>query len=177
MWKEKQLTEARCDIAPNKVCISYRNPEFGIISLWKKSLYGRTLTDIKEDPEKDTFFASGMSKLIRQILGHSLQNRDWCIVTSPKRWHKVLCFSYLYWAFKASQYSFLWGCGWVPFKTSCRRCFTFDLHPPKENNIIVFHDFVTTGATMTSMRNLLVPLGKNMVFITAINNKLWMLCV
>ena len=37
-WKEKQLTEARCDFAPNKVRISYRNPEFGIISLWKKSL-------------------------------------------------------------------------------------------------------------------------------------------
>ncbi|MBD5341863.1 MAG: hypothetical protein HDR93_01185 [Bacteroides sp.] len=45
----------------NKVRISYRsstkspgsakNPQFGIISLWKKSLYGRTLTDIKSDPD------------------------------------------------------------------------------------------------------------------------------
>ena len=46
-WKDVQQAEARCDFAPNKVRISYRNPAFGIISLWKKSLYGRTLTDIK----------------------------------------------------------------------------------------------------------------------------------
>ena len=49
-WKYVQQAEARCDFAPNKVRISYRNPQFGIISLWKKSLYGRTLTDIKSDP-------------------------------------------------------------------------------------------------------------------------------
>lgn len=49
-WKDVQQAEARCDFAPNKVRISYRNPAFGIISLWKKSLYGRTLTDIKSDP-------------------------------------------------------------------------------------------------------------------------------
>lgn len=46
-----QQAEARCDFAPNKVRISYRNPPFGIISLWKKSLYGRILTDIKSDPD------------------------------------------------------------------------------------------------------------------------------
>ena len=44
-WKDMQQTEARCDFAPNKVRVSYHNPTFGNISLWKKSLYGRTLTD------------------------------------------------------------------------------------------------------------------------------------
>ena len=82
-WKEVQQAEARCDFAPNKVRISYRNPEFGIVSLWKKSLYGRTLTDIKADLEMVDFFAVDMNKLIKQILGHSLSNGDWCIVTSP----------------------------------------------------------------------------------------------
>ena len=38
--------------------ISYCNPSFGIISLWKKSLYGRTLTDIKSDPDMIVKFAS-----------------------------------------------------------------------------------------------------------------------
>ena len=37
-WKDVQQAEARCDFAPNKVRISYRNPAFGIISLWKKSV-------------------------------------------------------------------------------------------------------------------------------------------
>lgn len=71
-WKDVQQAEARCDFAPNKVRISYRNPAFGIISLWKKSLYGRTLTDIKSDPDMVGKFAVGMNTLIRQILGNSL---------------------------------------------------------------------------------------------------------
>jgi hypoxanthine phosphoribosyltransferase len=50
--------------------------------------------------------------------------------------------------------------------------FSFGAQPPTESNIIVFDDFVTTGATMISMKNLLEPLGKNLVFFTGINNKL-----
>ena len=36
-WKDVQQAEARCDFAPNKVRISYRNPAFGIISLWSSA--------------------------------------------------------------------------------------------------------------------------------------------
>lgn len=99
-WKDVQQAEARCDFAPNKVRISYRsstkslgsakNPQFGIISLWKKSVYGRTLTDIKSDPDMVEMFAEGMNTLIRQILGHSLATGDWAIVTSPSS-TKSLC--------------------------------------------------------------------------------------
>ena len=173
-WKEVQQAEARCDFAPNKVRISYRNPEFGIISLWKKSLYGRTLTDIKSDESMVEFFAVGMNKLIRQILGHSLSNGDWCIVTSPKRRHKTRNFASLISARLAEMLA-------IPFYEDLAEChskhrvgavFTFGTEPPKEKNIIVFDDFVTTGATMISMRNLLLPFGYNMVFMTGISNKL-----
>ena len=94
-WKDVQQAEARCDFAPNKVRISYRNPAFGIISLWKKSIYGRTLTEIKSDESMVEKFAEGMNTLIRQILGHSLSSGDWCIVTSPKRRHKTRNFASL----------------------------------------------------------------------------------
>ena len=174
-WKDVQQAEARCDFAPNKVRISYRNPAFGIISLWKKSVYGRTLTDIKSDPDMVGKFAEGMNTLVRQILGHSLATGDWAIVTSPKRRHKVRNF--------ASQISArlaeLLG---IPFYEDLAEChskhrvgavFTFGKEPPKERNIIVFDDFVTSGATMISMRELLLPLGYNLVFFTGINNKLW----
>ena len=173
-WKDVQQAEARCDFAPNKVRISYRNPQFGIISLWKKSLYGRTLTDIKSDPDMVEKFAEGMNTLIRQILGHSLASGDWCIVTSPKRRHKVRNFASLI----SARLAELLG---IPFYEDIAEChskhrvgavFTFGKQPPSEHNIIVFDDFVTTGATMISMKNLLEPLGKNLVFFTGINNKL-----
>lgn len=173
-WKDVQQAEARCNFAPNKVRISYRNPAFGIISLWKKSVYGRTLTDIKSDPEMVERFAEGMNTLIRQILGHSLASGDWCIVTSPKRRHKTMNFA----AMISARLGEFLG---IPFYEDVAEChskhrvgavFTFGKEPPKESNIIVFDDFVTSGATMISMKNLLEPLGKNLVFFTGINNKL-----
>lgn len=173
-WKEAQQMEARCDFAPNKVRISYRNPQFGIISLWKKSVYGRTLTDIKSDPDMVGKFAEGMNTLIRQILGHSLASGDWAIVTSPKRRHKVRNFASLI----SARLAELLG---IPFYEDVAEChskhrvgavFTFGAQPPSERNIIVFDDFVTSSATMISMRELLMPLGKNLVFFTGINNKL-----
>lgn len=173
-WKDVQQDEARCDFAPNKVRISYRNPQFGIISLWKKSVYGRTLTDIKADPDMVEFFAANVAKLVGQILGSSLSLGDWAIVTSPKRRHKERNFASLI----SARLGSLLG---IPFYENVAEChskhrvgavFTFGAEPPKERNIIVFDDFVTSGATMISMRELLLPLGKNLVFICAINNKL-----
>lgn len=173
-WKDVQQAEARCDFAPNKVRISYRNPAFGIISLWKKSVYGRTLTDIKADQDMVEKFAVGMNTLIRQILGDSLASGDWCIVTSPKRRHKERNFASLI----SARLADLLGIRFYEDLAECHSkhrvgaVFTFGAEPPKENNIIVFDDFVTTGATMISMRELLNPLGKNLVFFTGINNKL-----
>lgn len=184
-WKDVQQDEARCDFAPNKVRISYRNPAFGIISLWKKSVYGRTLTDIKSDPDMVEKFAEGMNTLIRQILGNSLADGDWAIVTSPKRRHKERNFASLI----SARLAELLG---IPFYEDVAEChskhrvgavFTFgssfaerlrskNQSPIPERNIIVFDDFVTTSATMISMRELLNPLGKNLVFFTGINNKL-----
>lgn len=173
-WKDVQQAEARCDFAPNKVRISYRNPAFGIISLWKKSVYGRTLTDIKADPDMVEKFAVGMNTLIRQILGDSLAAGDWCIVTSPKRRHKERNFASLISARLADLLGirFYEGLAECHSKHRVGAVFTFGKQPPAEANIIVFDDFVTTGATMISMRELLMPLGKNLVFFTGINNKL-----
>ena len=120
------------------------------------------------------FFATNVAKLIRQILGQSLSNGSWCIVTSPKRRHKERNFASLI----SAQIADILG---VKFYEDVAEChskhrvgavFTFGSQPPAESNIIVFDDFVTSGATMISMRNLLMPLGKNLVFFTAINNKL-----
>lgn len=173
-WKDVQQAEARCDFAPNMVRISYRHPTFGIISLWKKSLYGRTLTDIKSDPDMVEHFAVNVARLIQQILGHSLATGDWCIVTSPKRRHKEHNFASLI----SARLAALLGVNFYEDLAVCHSkhrvgaVFSLGKEPPREKNIIVFDDFVTTGATMISMRDRLQPLGSNLVFFTGINNKL-----
>ena len=163
--------EARCDFS-RKVRITRRGDVF-FISLWQKSLYGRTLTDIKSDDSMVTFFAENVAPLISEVLGKTLGNGDWCIVTTPKRRHKVKNFATRI----SEEIAKLLG---IPFYEDVAFChskkrigavFTLNVLP-KENNCIVFDDFVTTGSTLKAMRTLLLDNKKNCVFFTGINNKL-----
>ena len=163
--------EARCDFS-RKIRITRRGDVF-FISLWQKSLYGRTLTDIKSDDSMVTFFAENVAPLIKEILGYTLNLGDWCIVTTPKRRHKVKNFATRISECIASKLT-------IPFYEDVAFChskkrigavFTLNILP-KENNCIVFDDFVTTGSTLKAMRTLLLENKKNCVFFTGINNKL-----
>lgn len=163
--------EARCDFT-RRVRLTRRADTF-FISLWQKSLYGRTLTDIKGDDSMVAFFADSISPLIRDILGEELNTGAWCIVTTPKRRHLVKNFATRISEMIASQLN-------IPFYEDVAFChskqrigavFTMN-NLPKEPNCIVFDDFVTTGSTLKAMRNVLTEHHKNCVFFTCINNKL-----
>ena len=139
-------TEARCDFS-YRLRLTRRS-DINFISIWQKTVYGRTLTDIKGDP-------------------------DMCICTSPKRRHKVKNFATLISERLGQMLE-------IPFYEDVAFCHTkqrvnavFELNVlPKEPNVIVYDDFVTTGQTLAAMRRLLQPLGKNLVWFTNVNNKL-----
>ena len=163
--------EARCDFT-RRVRLTRRADVF-FISLWQKSLYGRTLTDIKSDDTMVDFFADSISPLINDILGTDLQTGNWCIVTTPKRRHLVKNFATRISEQIAKHLN-------IPFYEDVAHChskqrigavFTLNVLP-REPNCIVFDDFVTTGSTLKAMRNLLLEHHKNCVFFTGINNKL-----
>ena len=164
-------TEARCDFSYKLRLTRRSNVNF--ISIWQKSVYGRTLTDIKGDPDMVRFFADSIVPVIREMLGYNLSQGGWCICTSPKRRHKVKNFATLISEEIGRQLD-------IPFYEDVAFCHTkqrvnavFELNVlPKEPNIIVYDDFVTTGQTLAAMRNLLQPLGKNIVWFTNVNNKL-----
>ena len=117
------------------------------------------------------FFAETISNLISEILGDHLQSGGYCIITTPKRRHKVLNFA------TRISISIAEKLG-IPFYEDVCSCRTkqrvgaiFDVNiVPKEQNIICFDDFVTTGQTLQAMQRALAPYNKNMVFITGINN-------
>ena len=166
-----KTVEARCDFT--YILRLTRRSDVNFISIWKKSVYGRTLTDIKSDPAMVDIFASSIALVITETLGARLANGGWCIVTSPKRRHKVKNFATLISERIAAELG-------IPFYEDVALCrtkqrmnavFTLNILP-KEPNVIVFDDFVTTGQTLASMRRLLQPLGKNLVFFAGINNKL-----
>ncbi len=163
--------EARCnfDYRPRLT----RRAGVWFLSLWQKSLMGRTLTEIKSDPAEIPHFADAVSDFIRELIGSSMGAGQWCICTTPKRRHKERNFATLVSIEIARHLN-------IPFYEDVALCrnrqrvnAVFDLNLlPQEPNVIVFDDFVTTGSTLGAMHRLLAPLGKNLLFVTGINNKL-----
>ena len=169
-WNSDSTDEARCDFAPNKVRISPRSGLW-FISLWKKSVKGRTLKDIKADGEMVGFFAENVAEIIRQVVGDFLSKSDFAIVTTPPRRHKIGNFA----ESAAKRIADILG---IVFYSECatarskgRVGAVFDANNiPAERNIIVFDDIVTTGQTMAAMHALLKDHGKNCLFFAGINN-------
>ena len=163
--------EARCDFT-RRVRMTRRSSLF-FISIWQKSIMGRTLSEIKGDDAMVGFFANEMAALIKDIIGEELHKADWCIITTPKRRHLQKNF-----ATRISE-SMAPVLG-IPFYEDVCSChtrqrvnavFTVNL-VPRENNIICFDDFVTTGQTLAAMKEALKPYRKNIMFFAGINNKL-----
>ena len=164
-------TEARCNF-------EYRprlTPRAGLLflSLWQKSLMGRTLTEIKSDPAEIPHFAEAVSDFLIKMLGNSLHAGGWCICTSPKRRHKERNFASLICEeiHQRLQIPFYEDVAFCHSRQRINAVFSLNLLPA-EPNIIVFDDFVTTGSTLKGMNELLRPYQKTLLFIAGINNKL-----
>ena len=163
--------EARCDFSYRLRMT--RRSDVNFISIWHKTVHGRTSTDSSADPAVVEFCATNIGPAMCETIGHNLDKGGWCICTSPKRRHKARNFATLISERIAESLA-------IPFYEDVATCRTrqrvnavFDLNVlPKEPNIIVFDDFVTTGQTLAAMKQLLAPYRKNLVFFTCIDNKL-----
>lgn len=169
-WNKEKI-EARCDFSRH-VRLTRRASVF-FISIWQKSIYGRTLSEIKADDSMVDFFASELVPLIEDIIGPNLKGGGWCLITAPRRRHTVRNF-----ATRVSER--MAGMLHIPFYEDVFSCHTkqrinavFSVNTvPQEENIIGFDDICTTGSTLASMKRALEPYKKNMIFVTGINNKL-----
>lgn len=161
---------ARCDFQ-SRPMLAYR-PGLFFLAVWKRSVYGRTLSEIKADDAMIPKVAEATAALLADVLGHNLAAGGWAVVTTPKRRHLQHNFASLVAAAIASRLT-------VPFYEDVALCrskqrlnATFEMNVcPSEQNIIVFDDFVTTGQTMLAMKRLFAPFDKNLVFVAGINNK------
>ena len=168
-WDKSE--EARCDFQYHLRLTRRASTNF--ITIWQKSVFGRTLTDIKSDDSMVPFFIENLVPVIHEMIGFHLGNCSWALVTTPMRRHKEHNFASRIAEGLAAELG-------IPFYFDCAHCRSkqrigavFDANNiPREGNVIVFDDFVTTGSTLQSMKNLLLKEGKNPIFICGINNKL-----
>ena len=163
--------EARCDFT-YKLRLT-RRASTNFITIWQKSVFGKTLTEIKSDDGMIPYFVESLAPVIRECIGYHICDGSWAIVTTPMRRHKERNFATLVSEGLAKELG-------IPFYFDCAHCRSkqrvgaiFDPNNlPNEPNVIVFDDFVTTGSTLLAMKNLLQEHGKNPVFFAGINNKL-----
>ena len=158
--------ESVCDMVDNIAWHPKR--DFSFISCFKKSEEGYPLSIIKSDFDNVAKFAQAAMNVIHRVVG--LKNKEgWAIVTTPKRRHKEHNFA-------ESVCIELSGKLGIPFyqeaitaKNRQRINPVFTLHADiKEQNIIVFDDILTTGATLDAVNNLLSD--KNCFFVVGIDN-------
>ena len=168
-WDKSE--EARCDFQYHLRLTRRASTSF--ITIWQKSVFGRTLTDIKGDDSMVPYFVEHLTPVIQEMVGYQLQNGNWALVTTPMRRHTTRNFASRIAEQLADSLQ-------IPFYFDCARCRSkqrvnavFDPNNiPHEPNVIVFDDFVTTGSTLLAMKNLLHSQGKNPIFFCGINNKL-----
>ena len=166
-----KTVEARCDFTPRPRLI--RRSGLYFHSYWQKSIYGRTLTEIKADDSMVPFFSCTIASYISEVIGPTLSKGDWCIITTPKRRHLVKNFATRISEDIAARLN-------IPFYEDVCSCHTrqrvnaeFSVNVvPKEQNVICFDDFVTTGQTLQAMQRALEQYNKNLLFFSGINNKL-----
>ena len=171
-WHKPDVLEARCDLSIERLTLS-PHASIPVVSLWKKSVKGRKLTDIKADDEMVTFFANHLTPALCRVLGNYLSKGHYAICATPKRRHLTKNFACRI----AKEIGSRLGIPYyddVAIATSRQRvAVEFELGTlPPEPNLIIFDDFVTTGSTIAAMNRLLEPLGKNLFFIVGINNNL-----
>lgn len=163
--------EARCDFSP-KPRLTRRAGLF-FVSLWQKSLYGRTLTDIKSDDAMVDFFADNLAPFLNEVLGEKLHEGGWCIITTPRRRHKERNFATMTAELLAQKLGIPFYIDVCSCRNKQRMNAIFTVHVvPKEQNIICFDDFVTTGQTLQAMKRAFEPYHKNMFMAVGVNNKL-----
>lgn len=168
-WHEAGGAEARCDFAPNRHGIHPRGAWF--IHRWKRSVKGRTLSEIKADEEMIGFFADGLAPLISAVLGPDLAKGGFALVTTPPRRHKERNFGELMAADIARRLGVRFYKGCAVARSRERIGAVYDPgNIPEEPNVIVVDDIVTTGSTFTSMKELLYRFGKRCIFFAGINN-------
>ena len=150
--------EARCDFQYHLRLTRRASTNF--VTIWQKSVFGKTLTEIKSDDAMVPYFVEHILPVIQEMIGY-------------KRRHLEQNFA----SRIAERLGEALG---IPFYYDCAHCRSKQRvgavynanNIPIEHNVIVFDDFVTTGSTILAMKNLLHSLGKNPVFICGINNKL-----
>lgn len=164
-WEKEKI---RCDLK-DKLGLKRCNDAV-YHSLFRTGKAGILLEDLK-CPDNVRMFAKTAEEFVLSALGPNLRG-DWCILTTPRRRHKE--------GFHFSTEI----CRWmgddlqIPFYEDAFEAENRDrMNPifnmrkdPKEKNVIVYDDILTTGYTLQTVRTMLIDEGHTTFPLISIDN-------
>lgn len=165
-----QHIEKRCNL---ERCVqTYLKCEFYVTTFFHVSNDGISLSEIKSNSEMVRPFADVTCDYITGVLGGNLSDGGWCICTTPRRRHNSgFHFSTEVSQILADELNIPFYADAVISHNKRRITTNFTLgKDPKERNVILFDDIITTGVTLRDTRNLLVNHGHNVFSVVAIKN-------
>lgn len=163
-------TEKLCDLKKKIEA----HPSGGMIftSFYKVGKRGIPVTQIKENPANVPVFADNLCDYLYTLAGDNFSKGSWCIVTTPRRRHKDgFHFATEICSVAAKQLG-------LPFyidafsaknRTRIEPEFSLDINP-KEQNVIVYDDVISTGETLRTVRQLLLDAGHVVLLVVGIRN-------
>lgn len=170
-WHAQSSELARCDLSEEH-CHMFPKVGLRVMAVWRRSVKGLTLAEIKADDDKVPLFANRVSALISQTLGSHLYAGGFAVVTTPRRRHKERNFACMVAEEIANRLGIPYRPDVAIAHTRQRIGVDFEAgNIPSETNLIVFDDFVTTGSTLGAMNRLLAPLGKNCMYFVGVDNQ------
>ena len=170
-WHADHADLARCDLSQEAI---HMFPKVGVrvIAVWKRSIKGPTLAEIKENDANIPLFANRLAEVVRTVLGEHLFAGYYAVVTTPRRRHKQRNFACMVAQSLAANLGIKYYEDVAIARTKQRVNVDFELGVlPQEPNLIVFDDFVTTGSTLGAMNRLLAPRGKNCIYFVGVDNQ------
>ena len=169
-WHSQSKPEPRCDFFPSRCRLRVAKPVF-VHTRWQRSKKGRTLPQIKSDPDMVGFFAQNIAHFISEVIGNNLSVGGWAVATPPPRRHLEENFAQAF----AAKIADILG---IPFRPHVLKAInrqrvqaTFEaVELPPEHNLVMVDDIVTTGSTFNAVHRALAHLGFNITYFAGINN-------
>lgn len=165
-WEE---SKALCDLKDRTAL--HKAGDIYYQSLMKVGKTGQPLAEIK-NKGNTWMFADMALEFIRATLGENLSAADWCIVTTPRRRHGNG------FHFATSICQIMADTLQIPFYKDAVTCINHNrVNPifelkinPKQKNVILYDDILTTGCTLKATRDLLIEAGYTVVNLISIDN-------
>lgn len=162
-------TEKYCDL--KKKIKLHSNGAVICSTLYEVGKKGIPIDKIKENPNNVPLFADNLVDFLEHVLGSNLSKGDWCLCTTPRRRHREFHFSteICKAAAKTLNLPFYEDAFSAKNRNRIKPEFIMEKNP-KENNVIVYDDVVTTCETIRTVRQLLIDAGHIPFLVVGIRN-------